>query len=67
LVKGNGKPGDGYTAATTVLDQIQRWWEREFPDAGVGGRLDHIDVARRLRADGADEQRLNEWVEAAGW
>jgi putative DNA primase/helicase len=36
----NAKPGDGYTAATTDLSQIRRWFATEFPDAGVGIRLD---------------------------
>jgi Bifunctional DNA primase/polymerase, N-terminal/Primase C terminal 1 (PriCT-1) len=44
-VKGTGKPGDGYTAATRDLAKIRHWWDREFPDAGVGKRLDgHIGI-----------------------
>jgi putative DNA primase/helicase len=40
LVKGKGKPGEGYTAATRDLGQIRKWWGGEFRDAGVGIRLD---------------------------
>jgi hypothetical protein len=39
LVRGKGKPGDGYTAATTDLRKIRDWFER-WPGAGVGIRLD---------------------------
>jgi bifunctional DNA primase/polymerase-like protein len=39
IVKGTGKPGEGYTAATTDLEQIRKWYHRN-PDAGVGLRLD---------------------------
>jgi hypothetical protein len=38
--KGDHKPGDGYTAATRDLRQIRRWWDHDFPGAGVGLRLD---------------------------
>jgi hypothetical protein len=40
LVKGNGRPGEGYTAATTDLQKIRHWFGVEYQDAGVGLRLD---------------------------
>lgn len=46
LVKGkaNGnEPGSGYTGASRDLRQIEKWFSKSFPRAGVGLRLDgHI-------------------------
>ena len=51
--KGDHKPGDGYTAATTDLGRIRYWFEREFPCAGIGIRLDgHVLIDCDLK-DGA--------------
>jgi putative DNA primase/helicase len=41
LVKGSGNGnGNGYTAASTDLRQIRKWFDRQFQNAGVGIRLD---------------------------
>src|SRR5262249_47453729 len=55
LVKGSGQPGYGYTAATRDLAKIRHWWGREFPDAGVGIRLDgHVLIDADLKDNGPE-------------
>src|SRR6266542_2987474 len=54
LVQGEGKPGEGYTAATSDLRKIRDWFAR-WPDAGVGLRLDgHALVDCDLKDSGPE-------------
>jgi hypothetical protein len=54
LVQGEGKPGDGYTAATTDLRKIRDWFTR-WPGAGVGIRLDGCALIDCDLKDGGPE------------
>jgi hypothetical protein len=48
LVKGDGS--GGYSAASLDAEQARQWWEVDFPDAGVGLRMDgkvNIDADRK--------------------